>query len=276
VVPLQQVLVLVRERRLDQERARAPAAAEVTLDRVVRRRRTGAVHPVDPVHRDHVAVDVVIKNRGVEAADPGPDLHVAEVFVADVVDEGYYAPTIAGVVPGGQAAARGDARPRAVARRRRAEDLRLPWVHHRVELLGQVLRLSVGEVHPVVVAAVAGWVLEVLRDCVLVARHPYLDVRADRPEREVLEVLDVLHRVQRRPEATVADDGRADGLEPSLSRDLRAGQRGGLDARQLLCARLHDARLGRRRRRPSRPRLRRQHDHGRDGEQDDRTHAADG
>ena len=239
-VGLEEMLVLVRERRLDQERAGGTASAEITRDRVMGRARSGAMEPVDTVDRDHVAVDLLVERRHEDAAHADPHVHVEERRVADVVDERDDAVAGGRVVVLRQARARGERGGSAVSRWRGTERLRHPRLDRPVELLREQLSLRVAELDSIVVAAVAGRKLEPLRDAVLVARDPDLDVRSDGAKGEVLDVQLVRGAVERGPETSVADDRdcRRGSSEAGLRSQLVRGRRSECQRLEILRARL--------------------------------------
>ena len=238
----------MRERRLDQERTPGAAAAEVAGNGIVRRVRAHPVEPVDAVDRDHVAVDLLVEQRDEHPADADTHVDVVEALVADVVDERDHAPAVAGVVVRRERRSAPAARPGSVPGGGHAEGCRLPRVDRAVELLNERLRLGIGDLDAIVVAAVARRELEPLRDAVVVARDPHLDVRPDRAEREVLHVQVVRPTVERRPEPSVAHDGgRCGGCAQRLEAKTGVRQRSELGRLQLLRA------SARRRPPPARP-----------------------
>ncbi len=203
---------------------------------------------------------------------PYLDLTVGEVLVADVVDERDNAAAVAGVV----VARAGPARPAAWPASRRGAAAMLKTCASRGYITAsnccaRYWRLRVGQLDAVVVAAVAGGELEILRDGVLVARHPDLDVRADRAQREVLEVLPGVLTAssagQRRRSPTTA--APAFGAA-RLRADLGARQRRGLELREFLARGLDEDVAGSAAARPAGARLRSEHGEGREGEEGER------
>ena len=165
------------------------------------------VKPVDAVDRDHVAVDLLVERRDEHPSDADTHVDVVEALVADVVHERDHTTSVAGVVVGREPRPPRQGGPGSVPGGGHAERRRLPWVDRAVELLYEHLRLGIGDLHAIVVAAVARRELEPLRDAVVVARDPNLHVRADRAEREVLHVEVVRPTVECRPEPSVAHHG---------------------------------------------------------------------
>ncbi len=196
----QQVLVLVGEDSLVQERPRRRARAQVG-GRLVRRVRTRAVEPVERVDRHDETVDEVVHAGGVEPGDVREAVRVVrvvEVAVTNVVHEGDDVVTVAVPVVVGQAG-RGSGRARAVARRRHAEGVRLQRVDVPVELLDQRVHLGVGDLGARSVAAVTGGEVRARRDPVVrLAGDPDLDVVPDPAERVLLQV-EARELVQREP-----------------------------------------------------------------------------
>ena len=179
-VVLEQVLVLVRERRLHPVRERRTRAARLggTRHLVVGRIRAAAMDPVERVDGHRVAVVVIRDGRREVAHDVAEAVRVVRVdvvLVADVHDERDDLVAVAAVVERQLAV-------RAVAVRRDAEQRRLRRVHPTVESRDQALNLVVRdrEVGGVCVAAVT-------RRERAVVLHPDLDVLPDAAKRRVRE-----------------------------------------------------------------------------------------